>query len=251
MSEIDISKVRGGINTVVIKLIDMNESISFKDGSKFYLSTKFEPQDHVPVWGEVVGLPSKLYFNKKDIPNSMEWETDMELHVGDTVYMEYLAVLRALSTEFNPADAYPQPQWFKQDGVYYIIIRYQDIYFRVVDNEIFPINGYCVAKPINVRQKEYKGIILPEPEKKSRKWAEITYVGKSCKDFVDKKDRDSGDVKAGDVVLFNRWSNQKVENKLHQTLFKDDGDYFVIQRKWMKVNAGNEARELVESGVLN
>jgi len=167
--------------------------------------------------------------------------------LGDTVYIDYLAVLRALSTEFNPADAYPEPAWVKKDGFYYVIIKYQDIYLRVRDKNVHPINGYCIAKPIKLKEKEYKGIIIPyTKEDTSRKWAEIVYVGKPCKDFVGKY-KDKGKIEKGDVVLFKPHSNRKVENSLHKTLFEDD--YFVIQRKYMLLNAG-KSKQLVREGVL-
>jgi len=242
---VDLKKIKAGVNRVIVKLIDMNDKINF-NGTKLFISTKYNAQDHVPVWGEVVGLPTKLYFNKKS-PYSMEWETDMELSLGDTVYIDYLATLRALSTEFNPADAYPEPSWIKQDGFYYVILKYQDIYLRVRNKKVQPINGYCIAKPIRVKEKEYKGIIVPFSNKTSNKWAEIIYVGNPCKDFLG-GEKDKGEIHKGDVVLFRSYSNRKVENSLHRTLFEDD--YFVIQRKYMLLNAG-KSKQLVEKGVLN
>jgi len=48
---------KAGINRVIVKLIDMNDKINF-NGTKLFISTKYNAQDHVPVWGEVVALPS-------------------------------------------------------------------------------------------------------------------------------------------------------------------------------------------------
>lgn len=243
--KIDFSKIKAGINKVIIKLPDLNNHVKL-NGQDIYLETKFEAQSHVPRWGEVVGLPTNLYFNKED-SRSMEWETQMELEKGDTVFVDYLAVLRALSTEFNPADAYPMPQWLKQDGFYYVIINYQDVFFRVGD-EIKPINGYCIAKPIKVPPQQATGIILLKKEETSRKFAEIIYVGERCTDFVGRY-KDVGEVEKGDTVLFSQFSNVKVENPLHQKLF-DKEDYFVIHRRFMRANFGKKGKELVEEGVL-
>jgi len=247
----DISNISGGINRVVIRIDDLNNSIDLKDGKKLLLETKFNPQDHAPVIGTVVGLPSMLYFNKKDPTESMEWETDMELEIGDKVYMEYLSVLRAMGTEFDKASAYPVPEWFKHDGKYHIIIHYSKIYFKIKDNEIVPINGYCIAKPIKTPVKETFGLVLVGNEyKRSSKWGEIIYVGKPCKDFVDDRYKDKGEVNPGDIVLFGRWSNIRVEYELHQTILKEDGEYAVIQRKYMKVKAPHSYKKYVEESIL-
>ena len=58
------------------------------------------------------------------------------------------------------------------------------------------------------------------------------------------------EVKEGDVVLFGRFSNQRVEYSMHQTLFKEEGEYFVIQRKWMSAIAKGKMETAVEKGIL-
>jgi len=248
----DISNIEGGINKVVVRLAGLNDKIKLADGTELSLVTKFDVANHAPVVGTLVGLPTKLYFNKKDISRSMEWETEMELEKGDTVYMQYLSVLLALADEFNPAADFPDPKWFTKDGEMYVIIDYSNVYFAIRGDKLIPVNGYCIARPIIKEEKEHGGVVVPKylQKQKSSKWAEIMYVGKPCKDFIDKRYKDKGEVKPGDIVLFGAWSNQRVEYSLHQTFFKEEGEYVVIQRKWMKAVVPHEMKEKVESGVL-
>jgi len=249
----DISNIRGGLNKVVVKLAGLNDKIKLADGTELSLVTKYDVANHAPVVGTVAGLPVNLYFNKKDPSHSMEWETDMELEKGDTVYMQYLSVLLALADKFDPAASYPDPKWFTKGGYIYVIIDYSNIYFAIRGKKLIPVNGYCIARPIIKKEKEHEGIIIPQylKEKKSSKWAEIIYVGKPCKDFVDKRYKDKGEVKEGDIVLFGAWSNQRVEYSMHQTFFKEKGEYVVIQRKWMKAVVPKEMKAKIESGDLN
>ncbi|HEO65809.1 MAG TPA: hypothetical protein ENI73_08055, partial [Spirochaetes bacterium] len=228
------------------------DKIKLANGTELNLVTKFDPANHAPVVGTLVGLPTKLYFNKKDISKSMEWETKMELEKGDTVYMQYLSVLVALADKFNPAASYPDPTWFTDGKDIYVIINYSNIYFAIRGEKLIPVNGYCIARPILKKEKEYEGILIPKylKKKKSNKWAEIMYVGERCTDFVDKRMHDIGKVSKGDVVLFGAWSNQRVEYSLHQTFFKEAGEYVVIQRKWMKAMLPNNMKERIESGDL-
>lgn len=250
--EKDISNIQGGINKVVVRLAGLNDKIKLANGTELSLVTKYDAANHAPVVGTLVGLPSKLYFNKKDVAHSMEWETEVELEKGDTVYMQYLAVLLALADKFNPAASYPEPTWFIKDEETYVIIDYANVYFAIRGKKLIPVNGFCIARPIVRKEKEHAGLIIPKHLQKrtSKKWAEIMYVGKRCTDFVDKRQSDKGEVKEGDIVLFGAWSNQRVEYSMHQTFFKEDGEYVVIQRKWLKAVVPHEMKAKIESGEL-
>jgi hypothetical protein len=253
----DINKVKAGINRVVIKLNHLNDTLSFKDGTKLYLETKYTPAAHTQVIGTVQSVPEHLYFNKSDPGNSMEWKTDMELSKGDKVYIEYFAVMMALAGEYDQAASYPDPTWFSHDGDIYIIVRYADIYFKVPTETnlgtLTPINGYLVGKAIHLKTDT----TLIIASKKSARWVQVTHVGKPAQDFVEKKYKDIGDIIAGDIVLIKQHANQRIENNLHKTLdFKDDnsndefGDYVVVQRRWCFAKVSFNMKRYIVNGAL-
>ena len=255
----DITKIRGGINRVIVKLHDYNDTIKLKNGTELYLETKYTPAEHTQVVGIVQALPMRLNFDINNHSASMEWDTDMELNVGDTVYMEYFAVMMALANEYDRASSYDDPTWFEHGGSLYICISYGDIYFKVCPSgtsqstELIPINGYLICRSINVKPKS--SFIIEA--KKSRRWVQVTHVGKANKGFLDKHHTDVGTINVGDIVLFKSYANQRIENSLHNTLgFEDDsgkgdfGDYVVIQRRWCLATFPDKMLEHVVSGNL-
>jgi co-chaperonin GroES (HSP10) len=246
----DISKIIPGINRVVIKLNDFNKSIKMGDGTELYLETKYEPANHTQVIGEVAAVRDDLYFNKKDRENSMEWETTMELKKGDTVYIEYFAVMMALADKWDEAASYPQPTWLENETGLYIIVPYADIYFAIREEVIIPINGYVIARSIQVQLKSKNIILLNDGIKKSGNWAEAVYIGTPSTDFLDPAHHQSGLVLPGDVVRFKPFANQRIEYSLHKTLFKGEGEYVMIQGRWMIAKLPAHYKKEIEAGKI-
>lgn len=234
----------------MVKLNKFNDSIDLGNGQKLYLETKFTPAENTQVIGTVHAVPESLYFNKKDRENSMEWETAMELEKGDTVFMEYFAVLMCLGTRYDQAASYPNETFVEDGDAIYIFIPYADIYFRVRNGNITPVNGYCIAKGIDIGLKS-ENIIIPDNQKVvwSPKWAELIEVGRPNTGFLDKKHRDVGELKKGDIVRFKGYANQRIEDSLHRTLFKEDKNtpYVVVQRRWMQASLPNKSKCKIES----
>lgn len=241
----NIKKFRPMTNNVIIRLSGLNDTLEMADGTKLYLETKYEPAYHCPVVGTIVGIPERLYFNKNDLSYSMEHETTMELKVGDVAYLDYFLVLQALADKYDQAASFPDPRWFEYKDDLYIILQYSGVYFVIRDEEIIPVNGNCIAKELKFKSKNE---LIPNYLKtsKSKKWGELIHVGQPCTDFVDRRYSDGADLKAGDIVLFSRWSNQRVEYGLHQTFLKGS-DYAVIHRKYIKARYNGE---LADKAVL-
>ncbi len=247
-----LENVRGGVNRLIVKLNAFNDSVKFSDGTELWIDSKYEPANHTQVIGTVQAVPSRMYFNKRDSGNSMEWKTEMELQKGDTVYMEYFAVMMALADKYDQAASYPQPTWFEIDGALYISIPYAYVYFAIRNDKVLPVNGYCIATPINVDVVKSDTIYIPteQANKTSGRWAQLIHVGKANTAFMDKNHRDVGELSPGDVVMFNSYANQRIEYSLHKTLFDKDKEYVVIQRRWMKAMLPAKYKKDVESGAL-
>lgn len=234
VSKEEVLKIRPISNNVLIKLEKENNIIKFGDGTQLELDTKYNPELHVPVVGTVLAVPDKLVFDKKRF-ETMPWLTDMELLPGDRVYLDFHAVLMGLGTKLFRTNPYPDPTYFELEGDVYILLKYEFVFFAVREGEIIMCNGFCIATPV-MEEKKTDKIVLPGhiKRKASSKLATITHVGSPCRAFLDKKYRDVGELEPGDVVLFNRWSNQRVEYGLHQTMFEKGKEYVCIQRKWIK-----------------
>ena len=153
-------------------------------------------------------------------------------------YLDYFLVLQALADKYDRAASFPDPRWFEYKDNLYIILQYSGVYFVKREERIIPVNGNCIAKELKF---ESDNKLIPEylRKGKSKKWGKLIYVGQPCTDFVDKRYSDGADLKAGDIVLFTRWSNQRVENSLHQTFLKGS-DYVVIHRKYIKARYNGE-----------
>jgi len=234
-----------GINKVLVKLNDFNDTLTLSNGIKLSLDYKYRPEVHAQVVGTVAGTPQKLYYNKEDYAGSMEWETTMDLQIGDTVYMEYLAVILALADRYDYAPSYPDPQWIKDGDDMYIVIDYSVIYFAIRNSNIILLNGYCIANPIEVNALPTKFQLIQTSET-SQKFAQIKHPGQRINNFLDKKFEDHGCYKQGDIVLFHPYANQKVEHSIHQTLERGE-EYVVIQRQWIYATAEKGLKDYILS----
>ncbi|MEI7610533.1 MAG: co-chaperone GroES [Rhodospirillaceae bacterium] len=83
-----------------------------------------------------------------------------------------------------------------------------------------PLHDRVVVKRLESEQKTKGGILIPDTAKEKPQQGEIIAVGPGARD-------DSGkivalDVKAGDRILFGKWSGTEV---------KIDGDEFLIMKE--------------------
>ena len=213
-------------NRVIVKLDPENDRIG-----KLFIDTSFEPEKHITVTGEIAAIPKSLYFTGN--PNGMEWETDLEVKVGDRVVVYYMAVVNALARESSSVVI--------EDGVRYIPVRYQNIYAILRENEVIPINGYCLVEPID--SDEIKGIknrlaaqnlILPEKERKSNHdvvYSRVVYLGKPNKRYINKDATDETvDVKVGDQIVTSKITDIPLEYEMHRKVDKSRV-LFRVQRR--------------------
>lgn len=234
--------------------VEFNDSIKI-GGQKMFLETDFNPQDHVPVTGIVKKMPDKLYYTRDDKSESLQWETEIEVRLGDRIFFEYFASLMALAGMIDPAQEYKDPKYIIHNGKVYIFLKYDAIFFTKRNDDIIPVNGFLLCEPIKKHTKTYS-IYLPDDirNKESNKYAKIFKAGSSNKEYLEEKYMDAKEAKAGDVVLFDKFANQKVEYPLHQQfkhMGKEGSKYVAIQRRWVRAIFPPEFQEKVENGILN
>ena len=184
-------------NMVAIKPFPSDE-IRLKTGEKLYLDVRFEEYLNAQTAGEVVSVPEKLvYSTKTEAPVTTEWDTDMELKVGDVVVFNYLAVKNSLGSGY----------WIDKDTV---CIPYDKIYVALRQGEVICINGIIIVEP--EVENTLTSLIIPDNAKlKSKQVGRVVYAGKPNRGyrkehlFTGKTGPDSP-VEVGSRVVFS-WND--------------------------------------------
>lgn len=222
----EIKKTLG--NRVVVKLDPENNFVRTKSGFELYVDTSFEPEKHMTLTGTVISAPDKISYSKEggDVP----WETDVELKEGDKVVMYYLAVMNCLAKE--------RRQSITENGEVYIFIKYHNIYAKVSDGNITPINGFILVEPVDmerdvdkkVKSLGLESVNLKEKTKKEVVYGVVCYTGNKIKRYFDNTKSDEGvEVEKGNFVVMKRVRDIPIEYEYHA---KIDGGrkLFRVQR---------------------
>ena len=218
-------------NHVLIKLDPENNSVRLKSGMELFVDTTYEVEKHITITGEVMALPSKLHYCGK--PNiGMPWKINMELQIGDKVFMYYLSVANAFRKEtFNA---------IVEEDARYVFIKYQYIFAAMRDGKLFPINGYILVEPSEdpdlLRHKEelkkvkLEWIRLKNFTNTDVNYGIVRYIGNPIVKYVDKYSDSGVQIEVGDMVVTRRITDIPLEYELHQ---KADGGkkFWRIQRK--------------------
>ena len=158
------------------------------------------------VRGMVKGVCDFLDF--EDI--NFEWETEIEVMVGDEIVFNYLAAGSAIK----------QFKQYEVDGEMCLLIHYSNIYALKRDGEVIPVNGYCLLEPI----EEMKGFEDMVESKENAMIGKVVYKGLPCKSYKHYPNHLSDDrVKVGDMVAFTRFRNLRLEyleQFIEQKLFR-------------------------------
>ena len=218
-------------NNVLIKLDPENNSVRLKSGMDLYIDTSYEVEKHVTIIGEVMALPSKLHFS--GLPNiGMPWKINMELQIGDKVFIYYLSVANAFRKETFSA--------IVEEDARYVFIKYQYIFAAIRDGKLFPINGYLLVEPSEdpdwLALKEKLAKVSMEPVRLKNftntdvNYGIVRYIGKPVMEYVDKYSDKGVNVEVEDIVVTRRITDIPLEYALHA---KADGGkkYWRIQRK--------------------
>jgi hypothetical protein len=182
-------------NLVAIRPYPSDE-IRLKDGSTLYLDIRFEEYLNAKTAGEVVAVPDSLRFDPKGSV-TLDWDTDMELQVGDTVVFNYLAVREAMNTGV-----------FLEDGV--VLIPYDKIYTALRAGEVVCINGFILVEP----EDEVVETFMEIPDNailKSKQLGKVVYAGKPNRGYridvlLNGHTAPDDPVNVGDRVVFN-WND--------------------------------------------
>jgi len=200
-----------------------HRKIAFESGSEIIVDPSFKPEEHAQTRGIVRSIPEGLYFNNKDIMESVEYLTDIEVEVGDQVFFHYLQINIAIS----------EKKVLIEDGKFFIFIRYDSLFCAIRNNNMIMLNGWMLLEPIERAVNKESKVITTLPRDRQKKdplKGKIIHVGTPVKEyFYGKVEADNGiDVKKGDTVIFLPHSDIPLEYSMHQSLKEV---YYRVQRK--------------------
>lgn len=213
---------KGGI------VVGFNRHLNYAEG------TNLHSADMQECWGVVYKCPQKLYFNTGD-PNSMNWETDMELQEGDMVWFSIMESANAHHIEC--------------EGKLYKIIPYADCYvakrhhptvplhkamayFGGADpwNDVIPLNGYVLCQTVNLKKISDLDVVSEDTIDKSR--VIVRHIGSINKQYKTSGYKDHTDLMPGDEVLLEpRTPFLYLERKGYMARFDGDNLYIVVSRR--------------------
>jgi hypothetical protein len=182
-------------NMVAIRPFPADE-IRLKGGEKLYLDIRFEEYLNAQTAGEVIGVPDRLVYNPK-LDNCLDWDTDMEIQIGDTVIFNYLAVKNARHM-----------MHIMEDGV--VCMPYDKIYTVIRNGEIICVNGFILVAP----EIEPIETFLEIPDTalhKSKQIGRVLYAGKPNRAYrmetlLTGHSGPDSPVESGSRVVFN-WND--------------------------------------------
>lgn len=160
-------------------LVGFNPHVNYAEGEGSHVA------DLAVVTGEVVKICDNLYYNADDLNDSMLWKTDIEVDVGDEVLFDYLESLNCTMIEVG-------------EDVYRIF-PYQALWVARRNDELIPLNGYCLVAPL--KREKLSDLDISDEYDLTR--GVVRYLGKPNAAYIAAQDNDDVDVSVGDIVTFS------------------------------------------------
>lgn len=137
-------------NQVLVKILDdfISPHVQLKSG--LWQDITWEDTENAMFRGQVVKVPEKLkYYEKDGVPNLendggvvsiSDYDTTMELQVGDIIYYGYHHFKRvALKNGLL---------FYNEDGEMFFPVKYDKIYCAIRNEQFVPVNGYVLVEDI-------------------------------------------------------------------------------------------------------
>ncbi len=228
-------------NHIIVEMTYTNDGAKTKNGIVWGFNreilyaegTDSHPADMQENHGLVYKCPQKLYYNESD-PNSMEWETDMELQESDECFFSIMesansheVLCEGKTYKIIPyADCYVAKRRHNRDIIRTVIdkISESDIY------DIIPLNGYVLCQTVNL--KKLSELDVTSENKIDKTKAIIRYVGTCNRSYKIKSYIDHTDLQPGDEVLLERGTPFLfLERKDYAASFNGSELYLIIPRR--------------------
>jgi len=222
-------------NNVIIQLDRRQEEIRRASGFSLKLDTSFEPEKHANITGYVVALPNRLFFDPTPGKSwSLDWDTDMELELGDYIISYYLSTINAMAGNGRLLEDDEKNQ--------YLILKYDKIYAARRGDQVITLNGFNLLTPVvqleekTIRERMQKiDLVAPGNQilSKTSKIARMKYPAKPVRRYRDPRYYDyEGHIHPGELVLIRRNAGIPIEYEYHTSL-EGDQVFYRIQRNFI------------------
>jgi len=234
----ELDKIKPINNMVLLMPLEDRSQYELTKEVKLQLETDFTEDAfrYIPVINKVIAVPDNIKFGQ----NFSEWETTMELSVGDTVVVNQLPLQLAQNDK----------QFILCEGIRYFWIKYSDIYCKSVEigavvqplqkgyletrepiYNLIPINGYVICEPVIDEIKYIEQVV----KKESKQFAVVKFIGSLNTNHLERWQPASEsfytpsdmEVEVGDVICFKKYRNRRLDNGLAKVF----GNLVPIMRK--------------------
>jgi len=232
------------LNHVLVKMVHTSEGIKSKGGVivGFNVDTTYAEEDNSWVadlaecYGVVHKVPDALFFDPDD-PQSMDWDTEMELLVGDMVWFSIMESKnspeiiceRTLYKSIPYEDCYVAKRDSKTSTE--INIAKDDhltawIYF----SDIIPLNGYVLCEILYEAKLSDLDVLSEDKVDKTK--GRVKFIGEPPKAYLREEYTHIKDIQVGDEVLFDHKGAYFLLERT-KALAEFDGDnlYWVVPRR--------------------
>lgn len=173
-------------------------------GNKLYIDNTFEVGAHIKLTGIVAAIPDRLRC-LDDSPHSIDWETDIDVQVGDKVWFRFMA---------NHTANMGTSKEVYVDGVRHIFINYGMLFMAEREGERFMLNGYVAIEPISKNKKSDFLEAIYEKEDNHTSIGVVRCVGRFNRRYVNEYECDSH-VCNGWIVQYRKQYRSQLEYELH------------------------------------
>lgn len=257
ISNDEFSKMRLINNNVAIEITHRNSEDKTKSGliivqdpamfvaHSIESAENYNTSQHLDRWGVVAKIPERLVYAKHDRMFGMDWDTNIEIQIGDYVWADYYnlhhcPIFKTEDKEYWIV-AYDCLIVAKRPTQYSDVVTFGNKEIESFDSnypfKIIPLNGYCLFEQVN-EGLQSKFLELPKEINKSK--GIVKYAGSRNKEYTktwDSKEQrnipskwfDDIEINPGDEVVFRTQSECLLEDAQHR--FFEDTDLRYEQRK--------------------
>jgi len=233
----------------------------FKTKSGLEIPIKHYPVNYIMRSGTVMAVPDKIKgykISNEPLKYNSEWETQLEVKSGDTVYFRYFEAVQALGRLVDPIkmdnhkneyineiwfavdedgkfwypwnNEYGNNEWKSKPNKIWFPLHYNALIMKVDDNQITMLNGRMLVEPLY--EDEVKtNLILPDSLKKkaNMQMGIIRHIGKANGEYFYQNNKfDYDGIEVGQKIMFDKFNAIKIEEGSNQTL---DKTYYYMQRR--------------------
>ena len=228
-----IKKLLSINNLILAKTAYFSDQATTEQGIIKVADKSFRPAMHANRIYEVIKLPDKLYYSHSKHASlygaeSMPWDTDLELQIGDLIWHDYM---NTLDCPVIKVDDEPEAE--------YKLLWYKDIYFALRGDMVIPVNGYLLCE--EVENENASTLEIYKDDLIDKKVGRVRYIGTPNREYlgwwkkggyVTSKYVDDGvDISEEDMIIKRVPEDHRLVEETMHANFDQDKNYFVIQRR--------------------